>query len=88
MSKNPRNGLLLIKKLGLMRYIIKELENTYDIEQNKAHSFDVWNHLLKTVQHSADKNYLLHVRLAALLHDISKPETRRRDNENNQWNNN
>ena len=41
--------------------------------------------MLKTVQHSADKNYLLHVRLAALLHDISKPETRRWSDEKNDW---
>ena len=45
----------------------------------------MWTHLLKTVQHSADKQYLLHVRLSALLHDIAKPKARRWDKEAEQW---
>ncbi|MEK7669270.1 MAG: CCA tRNA nucleotidyltransferase [Patescibacteria group bacterium] len=85
MSLNPSSGLFLLRKLGLLHYIIPELEESFDVEQNQAHSYDVWNHLLKTVQHSADKEYPLHVRLAALLHDIAKPRTRRWDKEANQW---
>jgi putative nucleotidyltransferase with HDIG domain len=85
MSPNPMNGFLLLKKLGLLTYIIPELEESVDVEQNKAHAFDVWTHLLKTVQHSADKEYPLHVRLGALLHDISKPKARRWDDEAKQW---
>jgi len=77
MSPNPSGGLFLLRKLGLLHYIVPELEESFDVEQNQAHSYDVWNHLLKTVQHSADKNYPLHVRLSALLHDIAKPRTRR-----------
>jgi poly(A) polymerase/tRNA nucleotidyltransferase (CCA-adding enzyme) len=45
--------------------------------QNQAHKFDVWEHNLRTLQHAADKNWPLHVRLSAIFHDISKPETRR-----------
>jgi len=85
MSPQPMNGFLLLKKLGLLAYIIPELEEGIGVEQNKAHAYDVWTHLLKTVQHSADKEYPLHVRLAALLHDISKPETRRWNDETKQW---
>lgn len=85
MSSNPAGGLLLFQKLGLLSYIIPELEESIGIEQNKAHSYDVWNHLLKTVQHSADKKYPLHVRLTALLHDISKPRTRKWDDNTKQW---
>ena len=85
MSTQPMNGLLLLKKLNLLSTQIPELEAAIGIEQNKAHAYDVWTHLLKTVQHSADKKYPLHVRLAALLHDISKPETRRWNDETKQW---
>ena len=85
MSPNPMNGMLLLKKLGLLVYVVPELEEGIGIEQNQAHSFDVWTHSLKTLQHAADKGYSLHVRLATLLHDISKPETRRWDKEQNQW---
>ena len=85
MSVNPMAGLVFLKDLGLLRYIIPELEESFGVEQNKAHAFDVWTHLLKTLQHSADKNYPLHVRLAALLHDISKPATRRWNDQTKQW---
>jgi poly(A) polymerase/tRNA nucleotidyltransferase (CCA-adding enzyme) len=68
-----------------LKYIIPELEDAVGVEQNKAHIYDVWTHLLKTVQHSADKNYPLHIRLAALLHDISKPEVKRWNKETKQW---
>ncbi len=85
LSDNPSGGMLVLKKLGLVRFIASELEESYDIEQNQAHSYDVWTHLIKTLQHSADKKYPLHVRLAALFHDISKPETRRWDNNSKQW---
>jgi len=85
MSPRPMNGLLLLNKLGLLVYVIPELEEGIGVEQNKAHAFDVWTHLLKAVQHSADKGYLLHVRLAALLHDIAKPRTKKWDEEAKQW---
>ncbi len=85
MSPSPMNGLLLIKKLGLLTYIIPELEESIGIEQNKAHSYDVWTHLLKTLQHSADKEYPLHVRLSALLHDVAKPRARRWDGKAKIW---
>jgi putative nucleotidyltransferase with HDIG domain len=85
MSPSPMDALLILKKLGAVEYVISELEKTFDIEQNQAHKYDVWNHIIRCLQHSADKNYPLHVRLAALLHDISKPETRRWDNNSKQW---
>jgi len=84
-SKNPMEGLITAQKLGLMPFIIPELEESIGIEQNKAHAFDVWTHLLKSLQHAADKEWPLHIRLAALLHDISKPATRRRSPEKDEW---
>lgn len=84
-SDSPMEGLILCRKLGLLKYIIPELEKSVSIEQNPAHSYDVWEHLLRTVQHSADKKWPLETRFAALLHDISKPETRRWGKEQNQW---
>lgn len=85
MSSNPSNGLMILKKLGLLTFIIPKLDESVGVEQNKAHAFDVWTHLLKTVQHSADRGYPLHVRLGALLHDISKPATRKWDQKAKQW---
>ena len=83
--ENPYTGLSLLRSLNLMSYIVPELEETYDIGQNKAHRFDVWTHLLKSLQHAADKRWPLSIRLAALFHDIGKPRSRRFSKEKNEW---
>ena len=84
-SDKPMDGLILAKELLLLRHFFPELENGIGINQNQAHSFDVWEHNLRTLQHSADKKWPLHVRLSAILHDISKPETRRFSPEKNDY---
>lgn len=76
MSSRPQFGLELLKDSGLLQYIVPELIKTVGVEQNKAHAYDVWVHLLKTLEHSAKKSFPLKIRLAALLHDVSKPESR------------
>ncbi len=73
----PMRGLVLMKEIDLLQYVLPDLERGIGIEQNQAHKFDVWEHNLRTLQHAADKNWPLHVRLSAVFHDISKPETRR-----------
>jgi putative nucleotidyltransferase with HDIG domain len=77
LSDFPMRGLILMKETGLLQYVVPELERGIGIEQNQAHTFDVWEHNLRTLQHSADKKWPLHVRLSAIFHDVSKPETRR-----------
>ena len=78
MSDEPMKGLLMLKKLNILKYVVPELEDTIGIEQRGTHIYDVWEHLLRTLQHSADKKWPLEIRLTALFHDISKPESRRR----------
>ncbi|MEN9621591.1 MAG: hypothetical protein RLZZ67_25 [Candidatus Parcubacteria bacterium] len=85
MSDTPMNALILSRELGVIPFIAKELEESYGVEQNQAHSYDVWEHLLRTAQHSADKKYPLDIRLAALFHDVGKPATRRFSRETNQF---
>ncbi|MEI6093541.1 MAG: CCA tRNA nucleotidyltransferase [bacterium] len=77
MSDNPLIGLVSCEKLGLLKYICLELEVSIGVTQNQAHSYDVWEHLRRTVQHAADKGFGLEIRLSALFHDIGKPKTRR-----------
>jgi len=77
MTDHPMSGIITLHDLNLLEYILPELERGIGIEQNQAHRFDVWEHNLRTLQHAADKKWPLHVRLAALFHDVSKPETRR-----------
>jgi tRNA nucleotidyltransferase (CCA-adding enzyme) len=78
MSKNPMIGLMMTQKLGILEFIAPILENMVGVNQNKqAHLYDVWEHSLRTLQHAADKELSLVLRLSALFHDIAKPQTKR-----------
>ncbi len=77
MTDFPMRGLVLMKETGILEYVVPELLRGVGVEQNQAHMFDVFEHNLRTLQHSADRKWPLHVRLSAIFHDISKPETRR-----------
>lgn len=85
MSKNPMVGIVVSQRLGVLKHIAPELERGIGVEQNGDHIYDVWEHNLRALQHSADRGWPLDVRLSALLHDISKPETRRWSPEKNDW---
>jgi poly(A) polymerase/tRNA nucleotidyltransferase (CCA-adding enzyme) len=77
MSKNSASGIVMLQKFNLLKNIIPELEEGIGCEQSGEHIYDVWNHLLHALQHAADKNWPLEIRLAALFHDIGKPKSRR-----------
>ncbi|HZS43262.1 MAG TPA: HD domain-containing protein [Candidatus Paceibacterota bacterium] len=85
MSAKPADALKTAKNLGVLKFIIPELEKASGIEQNQAHAYDVFEHLLKSLQAAADKGWSLEIRLAALLHDIAKPQSRRWSNEKKDW---
>lgn len=84
-SDRPMQALFVAQKTGLLRYIIPELEEGVAVKQNQAHAFPVFEHLLRSLQAAADKKWPLDVRLAALLHDVGKPATRRWSEEKNDW---
>lgn len=84
-SRQPMQGIILLEKLGLLQYIAPDLLRGIGVEQNQAHKYDVYEHLLRTMQHAADKEWEFDIRLAGLFHDISKPETRRWSDEKKDW---
>ncbi len=84
-SPQPLKALYLSQKLGILKYIAPELEEGIGVEQNQAHSFDVFEHNLRALQHAADKGWPFIVRLSALFHDMGKPKTRRWSDEKNDW---
>lgn len=84
-SKEPMQGLVLAQQLGILEYIAPELTQGIGIEQNQAHSYDVFGHLMRALQHAADKDWDFDIRLAAVFHDVSKPETRRWSDEKQDW---
>lgn len=85
MSKNPMAGMLLMKELGLLKHIVPELEIGIGVEQNQAHSYDVFEHNLRVLQHSADKDLDLPLRLSAIFHDVAKPHAREWSKKNKDW---
>jgi len=58
---------------GLLHHILPELLDARGIEQRGHHEYDVWNHLLRATQLCPSTDPV--VKFAALLHDISKPQT-------------
>jgi putative nucleotidyltransferase with HDIG domain len=54
-------------------------------EQGGIHLYDVYEHLLRSLQAAADKGFSTEVRIAALLHDIGKPATRRKGGKNKEY---
>lgn len=84
-SDRPMQAIFVAQKLGILKYIISELEEGIGCAQNQAHSFDVFEHLLRAMQHAADEKWSLDIRLSALLHDVGKPATRRWSDEKGDW---
>lgn len=84
-APEPIVGIVMAQKLGILKFIIPELEIGIGVEQNGEHIYDVWEHNLRTMQHAADKDWPLHIRLSGLLHDIAKPHTREWSKEKNNY---
>jgi poly(A) polymerase/tRNA nucleotidyltransferase (CCA-adding enzyme) len=76
MSVSPASGIVMLQKFGLLKNIIPEMEEGIGCDQSGEHFYDVWNHSLMALQHAADKNWPLEIRLSALFHDVGKPRTR------------
>ncbi|MEA2112684.1 MAG: CCA tRNA nucleotidyltransferase [Patescibacteria group bacterium] len=85
MSEKPMDGLILAQKLGILQYILPELEKGMGEKQKGAHIYTIWEHNLRALQHAANKNWPLNIRLSALLHDIAKPHTKRWNKEKEEF---
>jgi tRNA nucleotidyltransferase (CCA-adding enzyme) len=76
-SERAAEGIELLRELGLLQYIIPELLEGYEVSQNKHHIYDCYEHALLSLEYAAKEGFNEQVRLAALLHDIGKPRTKR-----------
>ncbi len=77
MTPHAADGIIKLQSLGLLPYIIPELEEGVGCKQNKHHVYEVFEHNVKALEYAAKKNYPFEVRLASLLHDVGKPRTKR-----------
>lgn len=76
-SEKAYQGILLLLETGLLEHIVPELLEGVGVEQNLHHIYTVWEHNVLALKYTAEKKYPTHVRLAALLHDVGKPRTKR-----------
>jgi putative nucleotidyltransferase with HDIG domain len=77
-APKPFYACSLMHRYGIMDKIIPELRKCEGQRQNEHHAHDVLDHILITagsVGSLSDRKAPLHVCLAALLHDIGKPQT-------------
>lgn len=73
LSDSPANGVLLLNETGLLKEIISEIILTIGYNQKSIyHDKDLFHHTLSVLEKTPKK---LHLRLAALLHDLGKLET-------------
>lgn len=85
MSDHPRIGLTVMVETGLAQFVLPELPMLQLEEDEHHHHKDVYEHTLTVLEQAIDletnhapalPNDLI-LRLAALLHDIGKPKTRK-----------
>ena len=77
-TKKPSIGLNILQEAGLMEFVFPEIAVMYGLDQsNEYHHKDIFYHTLEVVDNAAQLSDKLDLRLAALVHDIAKPKTRR-----------
>ena len=77
-TDRPSIGLNILQQSGLMEYVFLEISIMYGLDQsNEYHHKDIFYHTLEVVDNAAKLSNNVDLRLAALVHDIAKPKTRR-----------
>jgi len=71
-SERPSVGLRLMADTGLLAVIAPDLNRQRGVAQNKIDGEDLWDHTLRTVDAAPNRRL---TRLAALMHDVGKPDT-------------
>ncbi len=79
-SDGASEGIDALRQTGLLQYIVPELEEGVGIRQNRHHIHTIYKHGVLSLKNCPSKK--LEVRLAALFHDIAKPQTKRGEGPN------
>ncbi len=77
MTPRAASGIILLEELDLLRYVLPELREGIGVGQNKHHVYTVFEHNVRALDYTAKQDYSLEVRMAALLHDVGKPKSKR-----------
>lgn len=73
LSKNPSEGIEMLRETGLLKHIMEEFNDAIGMTQNHHHKDDVFGHTLNVLKNTPSN---LKTRLMALFHDIGKTVTR------------
>lgn len=79
-SSNSYNGLLKLRETGVLQIILPELEKCFGIvQEGPKHDriYDIGDHSFRTMRETPSKDPV--VKLAALLHDVGKSKTFKKD---------
>jgi len=74
-SDQPSEGVIKLHETKLLQYIMPELESGVAVSQDRHHIYPVFKHNVLSLKHCPSSDW--RVRLAALLHDIAKPKTKK-----------
>lgn len=72
MAGRPSAGFRLMQETGLLKHVLPELEAGVGVDQPGGyHAYDVFEHTVRTIDACPER---LPLRMAALFHDITKPQ--------------
>ncbi|OGB63057.1 MAG: tRNA nucleotidyltransferase [Caldithrix sp. RBG_13_44_9] len=78
LADQPSRGIYLMKETGILDIILPELTLLAGVDQRQDfHHKDVFDHTLQVLDNISPKTDSFELRMAALLHDIAKPQTKR-----------
>lgn len=72
MSDHPDMALKALSATGLLKEFLPEFQALKGVQQNKYHDDDVFGHVVNVIKNTPKD---LKARLAAVFHDIAKPQT-------------
>ena len=76
LGAKPAKALRLARDAGVLVHLLPEMEPAIGFDQeSRHHDLPLDEHTFEVVQAAADAGAPLRVRLAALLHDLGKPES-------------
>ncbi|MBI2003349.1 MAG: HD domain-containing protein [Candidatus Wildermuthbacteria bacterium] len=78
-SRNAARSVDALREVGLLAQFLGELEEGWEVGQNKHHIYTVWEHNVRALAYAAKQEWDPLVRLASLLHDVGKPRTKEGD---------
>lgn len=68
-------GIMYLYNNKLLQYILPELERGVGVDQKGHHTYTVFKHSVLSLKYCPNKDW--RIRLASLLHDVAKPNTKR-----------